>query len=273
MRIHLGRSALVAAFAAAIVVSAIGASSASAVLLKLPNGQAVSYQPLRGAALAPTRFDAVFGNMDYNGGPVMPSNTDYMVLWSPQGLSPYPKEYVPGIARFFRDLAHDNGGHQNVDSVSTQYNDLTGASARYAVKFGGVLIDRHPYPTSRCPANAPVIQCLTDPQIQRELVRFTTARHLKRDLSHEYFLLTPPHVENCFTDDPNSTPPYGGCSAGQDPSTLGLYCAYHGNTVVAPMLFYSNDPYVTGVPGCDDGNHPNGPSDGALVGGLSHEHN
>jgi PKD repeat protein len=39
------------------------------------------------------------------------------------------------------------------------------------------------------------------------------------------------------------------------------------------MLIYSNDPVVTGNPGCDDGNHPNGPSDGALEGGLSHEHN
>ena len=28
--------------------------------------------------------------MDYNGGPVMPSNTDYMVLWSPSGLGAYP---------------------------------------------------------------------------------------------------------------------------------------------------------------------------------------
>ncbi len=39
------------------------------------------------------------------------------------------------------------------------------------------------------------------------------------------------------------------------------------------MLFYSNNPYVAGNSGCDDGNHPNGPSDGELVGGLSHEHN
>ena len=27
----------------------------------------------------------------------MPSNTDYMFLWSPGGLSAYPKEYVNGI--------------------------------------------------------------------------------------------------------------------------------------------------------------------------------
>jgi hypothetical protein len=39
-------------------------------------------------------------------------------------------------------------------------------------------------------------------------------------------------------------------------------------------LVYANDPYVTGNFGCDDGEHPNNkPSDGALEGGLSHEHN
>jgi hypothetical protein len=39
------------------------------------------------------------------------------------------------------------------------------------------------------------------------------------------------------------------------------------------MLFYAEDSFVTGNPVCDDGNHPNGPADGALEGGLSHEHN
>jgi hypothetical protein len=56
----------------------------------------------------------------------MPSNTDYMVLWSPAGLSAYPAGYVSGLQTFFTDLARDSGGHQNVDSVSAQYNDLTG---------------------------------------------------------------------------------------------------------------------------------------------------
>ena len=65
--------------------------------------------------------------MDYNGGPVMPSNTDFMVLWSPQGLGAYPNGFMFGIARYFTDLHHDSGGHQNVDSIGPQYNDLTGA--------------------------------------------------------------------------------------------------------------------------------------------------
>src|SRR5215472_17077808 len=147
----------------------------------------VAFVPLRGAK--GTGFDQVFTNMDYNGGPVMPSNTDYMVLWSPGGLSAYPAGYVSGLKTYFKGLAHDSGGHQNVDSVS----------ARYQTTFGGALVDTHPYPKTECPAAAPVTACLTDPQIQAELERFVASRGLKTDLSHEYFLLPPPHVETCFS--------------------------------------------------------------------------
>ena len=102
---------------------------------------------------------------------------------------------------YFKDLAHDSGGHQNVDSVSAQYNDLTGAFSRYQATFGGALVDTDPYPPTQCPAApTPVTACLTDPQIQTELTNFVTGLGLKTDLSHEYFLLTPPHVETCFTN-------------------------------------------------------------------------
>ena len=150
--------------------------------------------------------------MDYNGGPVMPSNTDYMLMWSPQGLGAYPDGFVFGISRYFTDLAHDSGGNQNVDSVGPQYNDLTGAVANYDVRFGGVLVDTDPYPASQCPANSPVTNCLTDAQIQQEIASFVTAHHLPTDLSHEYFLLTPPHVESCFSNNPATN--FDGCSAG-----------------------------------------------------------
>jgi PKD repeat protein len=160
-----------------------------------------------------------------------------------------------------------------VDSVAAQYNDLTGAFARYAATFGGGVLDTDPYPANQCPVNAPVTACLTDTQLQHEVEHFVRAHHFKADLSHEYFVLTPPHVEGCFTSDPSSNPPFGGCSAGEVPSSLALYCAYHSNTVLSRMLLYADDPFVVGNPGCDDGNHPNGPSDGELVGGLSHEHN
>ena len=274
MRIRLSGTVLVACAAIALAVPlAMPMSTAAAAPRPAARASAhpMAYVPLRGAK--GTGFDRVFTNMDYNGGPVMPSNTDYMVLWSPTGLSAYPAGYVSGLRTFFRDLAHDSGGHQNVDSVSAQYNDLTGAFARYQTTFGGALVDTDPYPATECPAAAPVTACLTDAQIQAELEHFVASRGLKTDLSHEYFLLTPPHVETCFSNDPNASPPFGGCSAGE-PSNLAFFCAYHENTSLSPLLIYADDPFDATNPLCEDGNNPTGSiAGGEINGGLSHEQN
>jgi hypothetical protein len=277
MTVHQRRRLMMLVVAAALVVPAIATSNASAIIKVLPNGQTVSYMPLQTAqsrkALTRLRpFDAVFGNQDYNGGPVMPSNTDYMLMWSPSGLSAYPQGFVFGIARYFSDLAHDSGGHQNVDSVGAQYNDVTGADAAYDVRFGGVVVDRDPYPASQCPVNSPVTNCLTDAQIQQEIEGFVTRHHLPTDLSHEYFLLTPPHVESCFSN--NRATDFDGCSAGIVPfNQLAAYCAYHQNSATPTMVIYANMPYDADNPACQDGNNPNGLiSDGQINGGLAHEH-
>jgi PKD repeat protein len=79
----------------------------------------------------------------------------------------------------------------------------------------------------------------------------------------------------CFTNDASQS--YGGCSVGE-PASLAFYCAYHEETVASPMRFYAFDPYVynfkyNGQLACDSGNYPNGPSDGAIDGGMAHEHN
>ncbi len=63
-----------------------------------------------------------------------------------------------------------------------------------------------------------------------------------------------------------------------EPANLAFYCAYHQQTVASPMRFYAFDPYVynfkyNGQLACDSGNYPNGPSDGAIDGGMAHEHN
>ena len=115
----------------ALAMLAAGASTASAVILQLESGKALSYQPLRGqAGVRP--FDAFFSNLDYNGGPVMASNTNYTVYWRPSGGPSYPSDYQAGVNRYLSvnqyltDLAHDSGGHANVDSVATQYNDVAG---------------------------------------------------------------------------------------------------------------------------------------------------
>jgi hypothetical protein len=218
--------------------------------------------------------------MDYNGGPVMPSNTDIMLFWSPSGYTAYgspgnPPEYVTGIEQYWKGLQHDNGGTQNVDSISTQYGDLTGAFARYKVTYGGAILDTDPYPANQCPASAPVTNCLTDAQIQAEVEKVAAAHNIPADLSHEIYVITPPNVVGCFSNVASQN--YGGCSVGE-PANLAFYCAYHQQTVASPMRFYAFDPYVynfkyNGQLACDSGNYPNGPSDGAIDGGMAHEHN
>jgi PKD repeat protein len=261
-RSTLARSLCVALFAAAVLLAL--APGALAVVKHLKSGRAVSYQPLRVARTSHV-FDFVFKNLDYNGGPVMSSNTNYAVYWDPEGGPAYPSEYQVGVNQYFEDLAHDSGGHENVDSVTTQYNDAAGEFASYDSHFGGALIDKDPYPKG-CSA-API--CVTDAQLQKELEKFIekekVALGLVTDLAHEYFILTPPGVESCLEP--------GVCSAG---SSEPFYCAYHGNVPLAGggEIIYSNDPYVTGIGGCDDGDHPNNrASDGVIEGGLTHEHN
>ncbi len=258
------RGAMVAAVALALLL-ALGAGSASAVIVHLGNGRTVSYQPLRGAGantLAATPF-AGTGKLLYHGGPVMPSNTNYTFYWAPSSSPAYAAGYQTGVDRYFEDLAHDSGGSQNVDSVAVQYTDSSAQAAAYDSHFAGAIVDTDPYPANGCKKAA---ICLTDAQIQAEISSYVKANGLPTDLTHEYFLLTPPGVESCFTAAGAE------CSAG---TSAGAFCAYHGDISVAGgVIVYANDPYVLGISGCDSSEHPNeSPSDSALLGGLSHEHN
>ena len=123
---HRRWSLLVGSATAAIVAASFATPTASAAAS--PQRAVVhtaSYIPLRGA-VGHIGKDTVFGNVDYNGGPVMPSNTDYIVFWSPKGLGAYGPEYVSGLERWFKDLAHDSGGDQNTDSVVRPVQRLDG---------------------------------------------------------------------------------------------------------------------------------------------------
>ncbi len=250
-----------AALCALALSCAVTAAPAGAVIVHPEAGKTLSYQPLRHAALR--TFDEYFSNLDYNGGPVMPSNANYAFYWDPSGAPKYPAGYQTGVDRFLEDLAHDSGGAANVESISSQYNDAAGQHAAYSSQFAGAIVDTDPYPANGC-SRATI--CLTDAQLQAELKSYVKAHALPADLTHEYFMLTPPGVEDCFTAAGNE------CSAG---SSVPVYCAYHGDVALpgGGVIVYANDPYVTGNAGCDDGNHPNGVADGAIEGGLSHEHN
>jgi hypothetical protein len=261
-----------AAVVAASALLALGDASASAVIVHLGSGKPISYQPLNGAraatpAPAPLsqQASALSGsaNLVYHGGPVMTSNTNYAFYWAPSDAPAYPSEYETGVDQYLEGLAHDSGGDQNVDSVATQYSNGSGEAVAYDSHFAGAIVDTDPYPKNGC-KKATI--CLTDAQLQAELASYIAAHALPHDLAHEYFVLTPPGVEDCFEAIGTE------CSAG---TSVGTYCAYHGSFASGGgEIVYANDPYVTGIEGCDDGEHPNGnASDGVLEGGLSHEHN
>ncbi len=260
---------------AAMLGLAVAAARSEAIVVSTTKGAALSYVPLKGGSgtsalsRAARPFDTFFTNLDYGGGPVMTSNTNYTIFWRPagSGATAYPSGYQTGLNTFFEDLTHDSGGHENVESVATQYNDAEGAFVKYDSHFGGTFVDEDPYPPSGCPF---ATRCFTDEQIREELQSFVTAHGLPTDLSHEYFMLTPPGVESCFEFEEEFE-----CSAGTPPE-VAVFCAYHSNIPLGGggEIVYANDPFVTGNEGCDDGDHPNGlPSDGAIQGGLSHEHN
>jgi hypothetical protein len=244
-----------------------GASTASALIVRLPHGKAISYQPLPGAAPQVSPFDSVFHNLDYNAGSVMSSNTNYTFYWDPSGAPSYPSDYQPGLNTFFEDLAHDGGGNENVDSVSAQYNDAAGEYASYNSHFGGTIVDTNPYPANGCEI---ATICIADYQIKAELRSYLKAHKLPADLTHEYFVLMPPGVESCF----GSFNAY--CSAGITKHERESFCAYHGAEGLEGgegVIVYAVDPFVAGGR-CDDKNHPNGTTaDATISGGLSHEHN
>ena len=253
------------ALACVLGALALGAASAPALIVRLGHKK-LSYQPVpapRGLASPfhePKRSSGM--PLTYHGGPVMTSNTNYPLYWDPAGGSEYPAGYQTGINAWFENLAADSGGLQNTDSVLTQYT-AGGETANYDSHFGGALIDTTPYPANGCSQAA---ICLIDAQLQAEIVKYVEGHKLPMDLQHEYFVITPPGVESC-TEVKGKF-----CSDG---SKKPGYCAYHSFIEVGKaVIVYAINPYVNGLkPECDPGEeHPNGPADGAIAGGLAHEH-
>src|SRR5207248_7140763 len=137
---------------------AVGAFPASAILIHLRTGKELGYQPIsgQGAKSTPGPFDSAFKNLDYSGGPVMPSNTNYTIFWVPSNYSgtafqtgsTASQNYVNGVNQYFSDLAADHSKSTNADAVSTQYNDASGHTAAYSSTFGGTFTDTDPLPSN-----------------------------------------------------------------------------------------------------------------------------
>lgn len=238
----------------------LSAAPAAAIIVKLPNGKFLSYEPLIGKSPLAQRarpHDAALSNLDYAGGPVMASNVNYVVDWEPancvqagcahQGTG--TQGFVYGVAQFFKDLQAANGATTNSDSISTQYNDSWGHTAAYNSQLGsgggdanGAYLDSDALPQSGCSEGT---YCITDAQLQQEVANFVSARGLPADLTHEYFVLTPPIVVTCF--DAAGTQ----CSGNAPDNGSKAFCGYHSATSAASPIVYADIPDLDGVNGCD----------------------
>ena len=260
-RRRLRQLLLTAVIAASML--ALGAVNASAVIVKLGKRQA---DQLPAAARRRPTGHAIAGGLVEPDLPRRPGDDlqhELRLLLGAERLTGLPggipvgRQPVPRRPRARQRRATERrlGRHA--------VHDGSGEAVAYNSHFAGAIVDTDPYPKNGCKKAA---ICLTDAQLQSELNTYITAHGLPRDLAHEYFLLTPPGVEDCFEASGSE------CSAG---TSVPTYCAYHGSFASeGGVIVYANDPFVTGVEGCDDGEHPNNePSDGALEGGLSHEHN
>ena len=196
----------------------------------------------------------------------MPSNTNFTVYWAPEGAAAYPAGYTAGINTYFEDLAHDSGETTNVDSVSAQYNDAEGHFAKYNSSFGGAARRHTPVSRERLLGRRHLPHRCADPARARSVHRRTETAdgprtrvlpaHARRESKAASTLRAP--------NAPRAAP-------------APVFCAYHGNIPLegGKELIYTNDPFVDGQRRLRRReNHPNeSPSDGALQGGLSHEHN
>lgn len=254
-RIPLACLLLLLGVSGCLMVSA----KASALVLRQP-GLQLGYDPPGGHGAGNTKGASAEAKLvTYHGGPVMTSNTNYPLYWSPAGESAYPAGYISGIDRWFSDLAHDSGGVLNTDSVLVQYGEEGGGLANYNSHFGGALIDTDPYPANGCKAAA---ICLTKAQLETEVQAYAEAHALPGDLAHEYFVLTPPGVASCFEASGHQ------CSEG---TAHFKYCAYHAFIPGAATYIFAVVPYDES-PECVAESPNESPSDHAISGGLAHEH-
>jgi hypothetical protein len=179
---------------------------------------------------------------------------------------------VAGYETILGNLAADYVGH-TLSSLTTQYYQTIAGATTFVSGLpdavggngsqGGTYLDTNPYPASGCKDPATPGNCITDAQLQTELLRVMKLNGWSGGVGKIYALFTSAGEGSCFT--PTSTA--SGCAA------PGGYCAYHSHVVVnAVPVIYANIAY--GNPsGClGSGSSPNNiPVADAAATSTSHE--
>ena len=247
-------AAVGSAFAAvALLVPATAAGAAPSP--SAPAGHIGGIVPVHGSAHS-AGGPAGGGNLSYHQGPVMPTNSVYVIYWVPAGYS-VSSTYQSTVNKFFTDVAHDSALKTNVYAIDTQYYDNTNVHILYSSSFGSTqsVVDTDSLPSNGC-SDSYTSVCLSDSQIQNEIRTVMSRQGWTTSSTNFFVMLTAKGI--------------GSCSGSSCAFTQ--YCAYHGD---ASGLYYANMPYADTVPAaCDSGQYPNvDPAADSEINILSHEHN
>ncbi len=240
------------------------------------------------------------GSLDYNGGPVMTTNSVYTIYWQPSGYQ-FPAGYSDNVNQYFRDLQATTGSNTNVYDVATQYSQQTsGGSLQYVenhTTFKGTVLDTNPLPPLdpvNCPdtpvaatnggASPPSTSagCVTDAQVQQEISTVVKREGWPVSNNTEFFMYTAPNIGTCFPA--TVTESEGGVQTTVTAPlcSFSYFCAYHSSyfdsTInTGSQVIYSNMPYAAQTNGnpvtCDEGSYPNNNPSDPEISITSHEHN
>lgn len=162
-------------------------------------------------------------SVHYHDGPVMRSDTVYLIFWLPSGFNfdstGDNRTFESTIGQYFTDV---NGS--SFYGILTQYWDYTGF-IQNSVTLGGTWVDASPY--QRCGASGSctaVAATQGDPLLDDDIQAEITKAEKRNPSWHagatsEFFVFTGLGAEECFTSDSGADCTYKGTEHG--------YCGYH----------------------------------------------
>ena len=163
--------------------------------------------------------NAGFGNLTYNGGPVMVGTAHaYAIFWEPSG-SYVSSTYNSLILRYFGDVGGSSLYHNN-----TQYTQ-SGGGAPTSSNLGGSWVDTASYPSGT----------LSDAQVQGEVTHAQQVNGWSSTIDNIFFVFTAKGENICSGNSCSFT----------------NFCAYHGsfgsNTQYAAMPYTGTNLSACGV--------------------------
>lgn len=253
----LGRLSAVVLVASALAVAASGSAQARVVFLhgraygempgpRTPGPRAGLSSPA--GRLAPLTVGGPQSQLTYGGGPLMLSSTLYLIFWGPAGS--FSTGYTGPIVQYSQDLQSDRSLTTDEFSVAELYANAAAAHITGKVTFGGDVFDTTAYPALDEAEGCTTAPCVTDSQIQSEILNQIKAQGWPTDAEQapeaQYLLFTPSGVGSC--DGP------GSCSFSAEG-----FCAYHSQIVkIGPSKRVATYSDLPDEPACDSGQAPAG---------------